>query len=134
MSMKDDDIDSLKITDGNYKGDVNKFRNLLDSIENLDDKKKQLWLEIYDNAMTDRQNSFVMLNTMLEICGKSTSEHAVHGRTIVAYINNMSKANDQLIKLAELVRKAEEENEAIDPDEMLDALEAHRGNSGFKRY
>jgi hypothetical protein len=34
----------------------------------------------------------------------------------------MSKANDQLIRLAELVAKAESVSEKIDPDDMFDKI------------
>jgi hypothetical protein len=34
----------------------------------------------------------------------------------------MSKANDQLIKLAELVAKSEAASEAIDPDELFNKI------------
>ena len=43
--------------------DVNRkteqFGALLESIENLEDKKKHLWREIYENAVVDRMNAYI---------------------------------------------------------------------------
>jgi hypothetical protein len=36
------------------------------------------------------------------------AEHAIHGQTLSKYMEKMSKATDQLLKLAELVAAAEE--------------------------
>jgi len=52
---------------------------------------------------------------------KST-EHAVHGRTISSYIERMSKANEQLIKLAELVARAEAAADTINPEDLFDKI------------
>ena len=53
------------------------------------------------------------------------SEHAIHGQTLTKYMERMSKANEQLIKLAELVSQAIDENveEEWSEDQMYDALE-----------
>lgn len=95
------------------------FSALLQNIKGLDDKKKRLWLEIYSNAITDRQNAYAVFTQLVRIAEDKSSEHAVHGRTIASFIERMSKANDQLIKLAELVAKADEEISGIDPDEIF---------------
>lgn len=101
---------------------VKDFSGILDKIEGLDDKKKVLWKEIYENAITDRQNSYVMFVKLVRMCEEKSTEHAVHGRTIATYIERMSRANDQLIKLAEVIRRAEEEAENIDPDDMFSRI------------
>lgn len=102
------------------------FSSLLDDITSLNDKKKKLWAEIYENAILDRQNSYAMFRQLVEIAENKSSEHAVHGKTIATYIERMSKANDQLIKLAELVARAEEKNDDINPEDMYGRL--GRGN------
>lgn len=96
------------------------FSDLLDQIDNISDKKKRLWREIYENAITDRQNAYILFTTLLDIVEDKSTEHAIHGKTLATYIERMSKANDQLIRLAELVSKSEsKQEEEIDPEEMF---------------
>jgi len=98
---------------------VRDFSTLLNQIEGLSDKKKKLWKEIYENAIYDRQNAYIMFLKLVNIVEEKSTEHAVHGKTMATYIEKMSKANDQLIRLAELVAKAEKTNDEIDPEEMF---------------
>lgn len=102
---------------------VRDFSDILNKIEGLDDKKKQLWREIYENAIIDRQNSYYMFTTLVALIENKSTEHAVHGKTVATYIERMSKANDQLIKLAELIAKADHSADPIDPDQIFDHLE-----------
>jgi hypothetical protein len=99
---------------------IKNFSDLLTQIDGVSDKKKKLWKEIYENAVTDRQNAHILFTTLVEIVGDKSTEHAVHGKTIATYIERMSKANDQLIRLAELVSKSEQpDTNEIDPEEMF---------------
>jgi hypothetical protein len=98
---------------------VRDFSVLLDQIEGLSDKKKKLWKEIYENAIYDRQNAYTLFVKLVKIVEDKSTEHAVHGRSLSSYIEKMSKSNDQLIRLAELVSKAEKVNDEIDPEEMF---------------
>ena len=109
-------------TDVSIDDRIRDFTGLLDQIENLTEKKKQLWKEIYENAITDRQNAFVMFLKLSKIAADKSSEHALHGRTIAVYLERMSKANDQLIKLAELVAAAEGPADELTPDEIFDKI------------
>jgi hypothetical protein len=96
------------------------FSELLEQIDGVSDKKKRLWREIYENAITDRQNAYILFTTLLDIVEDKSTEHAIHGKTLATYIERMSKANDQLIRLAELVSKSEsKQEEEIDPEEMF---------------
>lgn len=98
---------------------VRDFSSLLDQIEGLSDKKKKLWKEIYENAIYDRQNAYFLFVKLVNIVEDKSTEHAVHGKSLASYIEKMSKANDQLIRLAELVSKAEKTSTEIDPEEMF---------------
>ena len=95
------------------------FTNILHDIESLDDRKKKLWLEIYKNALTDRANSFVLFKQLTDLVDNKSSEYAIHGRTLSSFIERMSTANSQLLKLAELVSRAEQASEQIDPEDMF---------------
>lgn len=101
---------------------INDFGGLLDQIDSLTDKKKQLWKEIYENAISDRQNAYVMFAKLVKIVQDKSTEHAVHGKTIATYIERMSRANEQLIKLAELIAKADKSDDSIDPEEMFERI------------
>lgn len=101
---------------------VKDFSGLLSSIKNLDEKKQHLWTEIYENAISDRQHSYAMFMKLVMIVGDKSSEHAVHGKTMASYIERMSKANDQLIRLADLVAQAEEKNDNLNVDDVFDKI------------
>lgn len=109
----------LEVTELKLESKVKDFSSLLDQIEGLSDKKKKLWKEIYENAICDRQNAYILFAKLVNIVEDKSTEHAVHGRSLASYIEKMSKANDQLIRLAELVAKAEKTNDEIDPEEMF---------------
>ncbi len=98
---------------------VRDFSSLLNQIDGLSDKKKKLWKEIYENAICDRQNAYVLFSKLVNIVEDKSTEHAVHGRSLASYIEKMSKANDQLIRLAELIAKTEKTNDEIDAEEMF---------------
>jgi hypothetical protein len=108
-----------EVTDRGVEEKIRDFSGLLDQIESLTDKKKQLWKEIYENAISDRQNAYVMFSELVKIVKDKSTEHAIHGKTIATYIERMSRANDQLIKLADLIASAERTSENIDPEEMF---------------
>jgi hypothetical protein len=125
--MSDDDQDAsqteiVEISDRSIKDRIKDFSGLLNQIESINDKKKQLWKEIYENAICDRQNAYIMFTKLVMIVQDKSTEHAVHGRTISSYIERMSKANDQLIKLAELVARAEAASESINPEDLFDKI------------
>ena len=111
-------------SDKSIESRVRDFTNLLDKIDGLIDKKKQLWREIYQNAITDRQNAWMMFDELVSIVRGKTTEHAVHGRSLASYLERMNKANDQLIKLAELVAKADSVTGGDDdnPDTLYDRI------------
>lgn len=115
-------IELVELSDKSIKDRIKDFSSLLNSIQSIGDKKKQLWKEIYENAITDRQNAYIMFTKLVLIVQDKSTEHAVHGKTISSYIEKMSKANDQLIKLAELVARAESASETIDPDDMFEKI------------
>lgn len=104
------------------KDKIKDFSNLLEEIESLNDKKRRLWTEIYENAITDRHHSYSMFVKLVMIVQDKSSEHAVHGKTMATYLERMSKSNDQLIKLAELIAKADTQVDDMSPDEIFDKI------------
>jgi hypothetical protein len=108
-----------KITDKDKK--VKQFSDLLNSIESLEDKRKFLWKEIYENAVKDREcASFLFADLFKELSG--SAQHAVAGSIASKYLERMSKSNDQILKLAELISKAEEDSSKIDPEDIYSTI------------
>ena len=90
----------------NKEDKIKEFGDILDSIENTGDKKKMLWKEIYENAVSDRENAYILFHEAYSSMMKSTAEHITVGPVLNKYLERMNKANDQLLKLAELISKA----------------------------
>lgn len=102
---------------------MKEFSDLLDSIDNLEDKKKMLWREIYNNAIIDRMNAYMLFTDIYTTMQGGTNDHVQLGGTMSKYIERMNKSNDQLIKLAELIAKEEEKSANINADDMFSQIQ-----------
>lgn len=102
---------------------LGQFKDLLDSLSSLEDKKKVLWLHIYENAILDRTNAYSLMLELTATIKGNPAEHTLNGPILSKYIERMSRANDQILKLAELVQKAQEEEDSVNPDEIWAQLE-----------
>lgn len=101
---------------------LRKFADLLSSIEQSEDKKKLLWKEIYENALSDRAQAERLLDEAHAEMQGGAFEHSTMGPTLSKYLERMSKSNEQILKLAELIGKAEERAEKIDPDDLFSKI------------
>lgn len=101
---------------------IRDFGAILEDIESMDDKMRRLWKEIYENAIADRQNSYVMFTKLVKITGDKGTEHAVHGKSIATYIERMQKANEQLLRLADLIAQTKKKDDQLNPDELFDQI------------
>ena len=99
---------------------ISKFSELLDSLENTEDKKKLLWREVYENALTDRENAGVLLTDLLIQTRGSLANHGTYGTTLTKYLERMSKSNDQILRLAEIIAK--EEDVAVDINDIYSKI------------
>ncbi len=126
MSNTDDKKDEeIIVNNHDIEDKVNKFSEMLNDIENLDDKAKHLYKEIYENAIADRQNSYVMFSKLARIVSaNNTTEFAIHAKSIRDFIERMQKANDQLSKLLELIIKLKQSNAEIDSETMFDEIKS----------
>ncbi len=104
------------------KKKVKDFADLLDSIESLEDKKKHLWKEVYENAVNDRENAFVLFNEAYSSMTNTTAEHISVGPILNKYLERMTRSNEQLLKLADLIAKAEEQSAKIDSDDLFSKI------------
>jgi hypothetical protein len=107
------------------KKNMSDFKDIVDSLSSAHDKKKTLWKQIYDNAITDRRNTYIMYIDLYSRVHGNGTEHAIHGTTLAKYIERLTKANDQLIKLAEIIDEAvvSDEDEWQGEDSVYDQLE-----------
>ena len=109
-----------KVENNEKKEDsIKNFADILDNIDSLEDKKKLLWKEIYENALEDREKSKMLFNDAYISMQGGVNEHMNIGAIMSKYIERMSKSNDQILKLAELIAKEEEKSEAISEDEIF---------------
>ncbi len=99
------------------------FSRLLDGMESLSEKKKELWKQIYTNAVIDRNHALICYNDLLGKALQSSTEHAIHAQSLAKYIERMSRSNDQLLRLAELVAEAEEAEKGNNPEDIYSELE-----------
>ena len=94
----------------NINDKISGFKKLLEGITSLEDKRKTLWIDVYTNALQDRDYALQMYTHLSGFVSADAQQHALHGPNIAKYLERMSKANDQLLKLAELVSSAIEKD------------------------
>lgn len=98
--------------------DLATFVDLLHSITTIDERLKLLWKQIYENALIDRRNAYMIWTDLYLTVHGNPEQHVIHGDHLSKYMERMEKANTQLLKLAELVYKAKDKQEA---DEVPDS-------------
>ena len=98
---------------------IKNFQTLLESLEEIDQKKKLLWKEIYKNAVSDRGRASILFTEAYKTMGAAATDHVTLGTTMTKYIERMCKSNEQILKLAELISKSEQASASVDPDELF---------------
>ena len=102
---------------------IKNFSDLLDSLQNTEDKKKLLWKESYQNALDDRENANILLVDLMKVSMNNSTNHLQFGTLMAKYLERMSKSNDQILKLAEIIAKEEENNEMLTDDEIFQKIQ-----------
>ena len=87
-----------------------------ESSSNDPKSKEEIWAEIYQNAFQDREKASMLVTNLWKEITADPEKHALYGTTITKYLERMSKSNDQLVKLAELMQKSSEDVEDVDLD------------------
>jgi hypothetical protein len=99
-----------------------RFEDLLNGMTTLDDKKKYLWLDIYNNAFRDIERAYRLFDEAVSCESMGTQmSHVEVGPILVKYIERASKANDQLIKLVAMLEDAEKEEEEANFEDLRSA-------------
>lgn len=99
------------------------FAELLDTLDDLADKKKHLWRQIYENSVNDRDAAGVLFLDLFVSTSGNAAQHTINGSILAKYLERMCRSNDQLIKLAELVERADQANTKIDIEDMYSKIE-----------
>ncbi len=100
---------------------IKHFSELLDALENTQDKKKMLWREAYQNAVEDRESANILFTDLMMQSTNNATNHLQFGVLMTKYLERMSKCNDQILRLAELISKEEEKN-TISTDDIFDQI------------
>ena len=99
------------------------FNTLLLDSTDIEPRLRALWLDIYRHAIEDRTTANVFLTNMLQTLAQGDPEkHSLHGPQAVKYLERISRANDQLLKLAEQVQSYSKAEGEIDSDDILDSI------------
>jgi hypothetical protein len=106
-----------KFSDSDKK--IKEFADIIDAIDTNDNKKKLLWKEIYENALIDRQNAYMLFTDVYVQMQGDKADHVTLGSILSKYLERMNKSNDQMLKLAELIAKEEEAAASIDPNDIF---------------
>tara|TARA_B100000029_G_scaffold456196_1_gene484000 strand:- start:100 stop:477 length:378 start_codon:yes stop_codon:yes gene_type:complete len=116
-------IEKLLESDKDANKKITEFEEILDNVENLDQRKMFLWLEIYNNAKNDRVCASALFTQAFKELGGTAAEHSTLGPIIVKYLERMTKANDQLLALAGLVTKEIEAQKMVNADDIFEKIE-----------
>lgn len=99
------------------------FTDLLEKIDYASKEVKKLWKEIYRNAIDDRLNASLLFLDLYKSVAGSTDGHNIYGKQITLYLEKMNKANDQLLKLSELVSAASTVDTDIDAEALYKEID-----------
>lgn len=119
MKKKHIDVSNLEKEAEKQASKMYDFEVLLDDTKDLDEKKRLLWKQIYRNAVEDRSSAAILFETAFKTMGSSATDHISMGSTLVKYLEKMSKSNQQLLELSELISRDEEKSTKIDPDDIF---------------
>ena len=112
-------MDQLEV----IKKKVETFSDILDTLNSTEEKKKVLWKEIYENAIVDRENAAMLFTDAWKHMQAGTAEHISLGTTLTKYLERMCKSNEQILRLAEMISKAEEKESTINTDDLFDQID-----------
>ena len=101
---------------------IEKFSDMLDDLALSEDKKKFLWKDAYQNAIDDRENAHILFVDLVKTSLGNSTNHLQFGSLMSKYLERMSKSNDQILKLAELISKEQEKADTVAPDDIFDKI------------
>jgi cell fate (sporulation/competence/biofilm development) regulator YlbF (YheA/YmcA/DUF963 family) len=115
-------IEKLLETDKAAKKKLTEFEQILSETD-IDPKKMFLWLEVYNNAKSDRVCASALFTQAFSQLGGTSAEHVTLGPTLVKYLERMNKSNEQLLSLANLITKELERQNSVDAEDIFSQIE-----------
>tara|TARA_B100000131_G_scaffold87687_1_gene84532 strand:- start:16360 stop:16725 length:366 start_codon:yes stop_codon:yes gene_type:complete len=115
-------LDSLLDKNRKLEDKVKAFNELLDGLSSTEDKKKALWREIYENAVSDRERASILFTEAFKAMSGSPTDHTTMGTVMTKYLERMCKSNDQILQLSDLISKAEKEESQVNPDDIFSKI------------
>ena len=115
-------LDSLLDKKRTSEDKIRQFSDLLDDLSGTEEKKKALWREIYENAVSDRERASILFTEAFKTMTGSSSDHVSVGVTLTKYLERMCKSNDQILRLADLINKAEHEETKINSNDLFSKI------------
>ena len=83
----------------------------------------RFWKEAYQNSLDDRENAHILLTDLLKVSLNNSTNHLQFGTLMSKYLERMSKCNDQILKLAELIAKEQDAAETMSDDEIFSKIQ-----------
>lgn len=115
-------LDNLLDQNRKLEEKVSAFSDLLDGLASTEDKKKSLWREIYENAVSDRERASILFTEAFKTMTGSPTDHVTTGPVMSKYLERMCKSNDQILQLVDLISKAEKEESKVNPDDIFSKI------------
>lgn len=101
---------------------LDKFYEYVETLKDVDEGTLSLWTSIYEQALEDRQNSYRLYHDLWMTMQGDLTAHTMNGQIIARYVERMSKANDQMLQLATLMRESIVKETGINPDDIFNAI------------
>lgn len=120
--MADDKLDKKMEKQDELSKKIEQFSDMLDELQTTDEKRKLLWREIYENAVSDRERASMLFTDAWSRMTSGSAEHVTLGPTLTKYLERMNKSNEQILRLAELISKSEDKETRIDPDDVFASI------------
>lgn len=118
----DDKLEKALKSSDKMKKKVSEFSEMLNELSSTEEKKKLLWRQIYENALIDRENASMLFTDAWSRMSVGSSEHVALGSTLTKYLERMSKSNEQILRLAEIINKVQEQESQIDPEDIFSKI------------
>ena len=98
-------------------------QNLLNDICDSNHKLKDLWIEIYENSLNDRENAQKLFDSILSEIDLNPTNHAIYGAQASKYLERLCKTNEQLLKLSEVISNETEVQTEINSNDLFNRIE-----------
>jgi len=115
-------VDDLLNRNKKLEDKIKTFDDLLGKLSSTEDRKKALWKEIYENAISDREKASILFTEAYKTMSGNSSDHVTMGTIMTKYLERMCKSNAQILSLADIISKAELENLRVDPNDLFSKI------------